>query len=136
MKSINILVCFLGCLVLTSCQVVKGYPSGTYRCPDIGYEAGEDGRFIFDDETFYFPYEESTPADGQYLIAGRLKHVSKRRYDLFPIEEQEGDSESDAYIEFTEDFSSLTMSDYATEKVLAECIFESDSTELYPWLTD
>jgi len=134
MKNYKLLCCVVG-FFLVSCSMINKYPEGTYRCSDFGYE-NEEGRYVFDGDMLYFPYEETTPIDGQLLIVGKMKYVSKGIYEVHLINDKGEETGSNGYVRFSDDYSFLTVSNEKAGEDLGKCVFESDSVALFPWITE
>lgn len=110
------------------------YPKGTYQCTHLGYESNGSRLVIMDNKYAYMPWDEDDPEDVHgILIRARLQRLSpfEFKFILAPFHDEEKDL--DVRLKTNFNFKELTISDLEPQPL---CIYESDSQELFPWMSD
>jgi len=112
------------------------YPKGTYLCSNMGYESNGARLIIMDNKYAYMPWDEDDPEDAQgILLRAKLYRITPFVFDfkLAPFHDVEKDL--DVRMKTNFDFSQLTLVQEDTD-IKHQCQYESDSQELFPWMSD
>jgi len=112
------------------------YPKGTYQCTSMGYESNGARLILMDNKYAYMPWDEDDPEDAQgILLRAKLYRITPFEFDfrLAPFHDVEKDLNVRLKTNFG--FSQFTLVQEDTD-IKHQCHYESDSQELFPWMSE
>ena len=110
------------------------YPKGTYLCTQIGYESNGARLVIMDNKYAYMPWDEDDPEDAQgILIRARLQRLTPFEFKFILAPFHDNEKDLDVRLRTNMNFKELTLTDLEPQPL---CIYESDSQDLFPWMSE